>query len=280
MSLYDQVHIRDFYNKYAELETARWDKSIIEQVKLHVHQYFLHQHLKQEETILELGAGTGVFTELLAQYTSKLIVTDLSPVQLKLNKENANKKNYAHQIKNWELADICDLSQFKNESFDKVICYGGPLSYVFDQKIKALSEIKRVLKPNGMAFIGVMNLWGTVNEYLNKIILPVPIADNEKVMATGNLHPSAFTASDHHCHLFTATELKNDLQQVGFELITLSASNCLSASRQKEVESIKDSGEKWEYFLDLELRACQSAGMVESGTHLIAIVQNKKPSID
>jgi len=126
-----------------------------------------------------------------------------------------------------------------------------------------------------MAFIGVMNLWGTVNEYLNKIILPVPKSENEKVMQTGNLHPSAFTASDHHYHMFTATELKNDLQQVGFELITLSASNCLSVSRQKEVEGIQNSPEKWEYFLDLELRACQSSGMIESGTHLIAIVRKK-----
>ncbi len=150
------------------------------------------------------------------------------------------------------------------------------MSYVFDQKIKALTEIKRVLKTNGIAFIGVMNLWGTVNEYLNKIILPVPKSDNEKVMRTGNLHPSSFTASDHHCHMFTAEELKNDLQQVGFELIALSASNCLSVSRQKEVEDIKNSREKWEYFLDLELRACQSAGMVESGTHLIAIVRKNE----
>ncbi len=276
MSLYDQAHIRNFYNEYAERETARWDKSIIEQVKLHVHQHYLHQHLKQKDSILELGAGSGVFTELLTQYTSNLTVTDLSPVQLKLNKEKANKDNYAHRIKNWALADICDLSKFKNNSFDKVVCYGGPLSYVFDQKIKGLTEIKRVLKPNGLAFIGVMNLWGTVNEYLNKIILPVPKSDNEKVMATGNLHPSSFTASDHHCHMFTAEELKNDLEKVGFRLLTISASNCLSVSRQKEVEAIRNSREKWEYFLDLELRACQSTGMVESGTHLIAIVQKKR----
>jgi len=110
-----------------------------------------------------------------------------------------------------------------------VVCYGEPLSYVFEQKTKALAEIKRVLKPKGIAFLGVMNLWGTAHEYLTKIILPVAMEDNEKVMQTGNLHPSAFTASNHHCYMFTATELKQDIKEVGFKLLQISASNCLSA---------------------------------------------------
>ena len=185
MQLYNQEHIRAFYDKYATLETERWNKSIVEQVKLHVHQQYLHQFLIKGEAILELGAGTGVFTKLLATYTSNLIVTDLSPVQLKLNKEKAIREKYAERIQSWQLADICDLAQFNNQSFDKVICYGGPLSYVFEQKIKALLEIKRVLKPKGMAFLGVMNLWGTVHEYLTKIILPVAEEDNEKMRGAG-----------------------------------------------------------------------------------------------
>jgi len=120
-----------------------------------------------------------------------------------------------------------------------------------------------------------MNLWGTAHEYLTKIILPVAIEDNEKVMETGNLHPSAFTTSDHHCHLFTAEELRKDIAKAGFKLLQMSASNCLSALRAETLEDLKKNTKKWKYFLDLELRACQSPGMIESGTHLIAIVQKK-----
>lgn len=275
MELYDQRHIQSWYNEYGEQETLRWNKSIVEKVKFYIHHYHLDQHINEGDRILELGAGTGVFTRELAKYASDIVVTDLSPVQLELNKRNAEREAYAKRIKTWNIADICDLKDYQSQSFDKVVCYGGPLSYVFEKKTLALSEIKRVLKPNGVALLSVMNLWGTVREYLNKIILPIPQKENEKVIKTGNLHPSSFAPSDHYCHMFRSDEFKRDLEKAGFEILTLSASNCLSALRADELEELQKDEEKWKYFLSLEVRACRSPGMLESGTHLIAVVKSR-----
>ena len=87
MELYDREHIKDFYNDYGELETQRWNKSIVEQVKYFVHLHYLNRFVESGDSILELGAGTGMFTKELARYASDLVVTDLSPVQLELNKQ-------------------------------------------------------------------------------------------------------------------------------------------------------------------------------------------------
>lgn len=273
MDLYDQEHIRNFFDEYAEKETLRWERSIVEKVKHYVHLHYLKKYIEKDDLILELGAGTGVFTKELAEFSKNLTVTDLSPVQLNHNEKNAEKGKFQDRIKDWKITDICDLSEFANDTFDKILCYGGPLSYVFEKKLKALSEMKRVLKPGGIALISVMNLWGTVNQYLTDIMLEISRDDNEKIIKTGNLHPTSFAPSKHYCHMFTLEELITDIENAGFENLEISASNCLSSLRANELEEIFKNKEKWNYFLELEIRACRSKGMIESGTHIIAAIR-------
>jgi predicted TPR repeat methyltransferase len=83
--LYDPKHIRDYYDQYGDLETNRWEKSIVEKVKYFIHLHYLQKYFNMDEDILELGAGTGMFTQEIVKYAQKLVVTDLSSVQLHLN---------------------------------------------------------------------------------------------------------------------------------------------------------------------------------------------------
>jgi len=272
VKLYDQKHIRNFYDQYGDSESRRWEKSIVEKVKYCVHLHYLQRYIKPSSLVLELGAGTGMFTKEVIGCTNRLVVTDLSPVQLKLNQERAHREGYFQQIQDWKIVDICDLSEFDDNSFDTIICYGGPLSYVFEHNRKALSEMHRVLKPGGIGLISVMNLWGTVNQSLITILNSFHPDDNEKIIATGNLHPSSFNDSDHHCHMYRSREFIELLEQSGFEILQTSASNCLSTQRATELMELENDQQKWNYFLDLEIRACRSEGMIESGSHLIAIV--------
>ncbi|MBT8218685.1 MAG: class I SAM-dependent methyltransferase [Bacteroidia bacterium] len=272
MHLYDQDHIRNFYNDYGELETSRWDKSIIEKVKFQVHQHYLTKHIQPGDVVLELGAGTGMFTKEIIKNSKGLVVTDLSPVQLDLNKKRASDSGYLDSIQQWALVDICDLSPFDDQQFDKVVCYGGPLSYVFEKDTVALGEIKRVLKPNGIALLSVMNLWGSINQSMTSI-LTISKEDNDKIISTGNLHPSTFTDSSHHCHMYRSEEFIATLQESGFEIIALSASNCLSTRRAEDLEAMESDPDKWAYFMDLEISASKSPGMIDSGSHMIVVVR-------
>ena len=168
MTEYNPDWVRTFYDEYGEREWERWDKSPIEQVKFEVHLHYLKEYLGSDDRILEIGAGAGRFTQKLAEISAKIVVADISPIQLQLNRENAYKLGFSEPIERWVECDIFDLrSHFREEEFDAIVCYGGPLSYVFGERDKAIQELLRVTKPGGLLFFGVMSLWGTVHHHLS-----------------------------------------------------------------------------------------------------------------
>jgi ubiquinone/menaquinone biosynthesis C-methylase UbiE len=148
MATYNPDWVKSYYDQYGHKEWQRWDLSLVEQVKFQVHLYYLRLYIKETDRILEIGAGAGRFTQELARISKQIVVADISPGQLQLNRENAQSLGYASAIEGWIEADMCDLkSHFAEATFDAVVCYGGPLSYVFGERHKAIAELLRVTKP-------------------------------------------------------------------------------------------------------------------------------------
>ena len=114
-----------------------------------------------------MGAGAERFTRDLAGACRSIVVADIAPVQLRLNRERAEEFGFAELVERWVECDVCDLqAHFKDEEFDAVVCYGGPLSYAFEERERAVREIMRVTKPGGLLFLSVMSLWGAVHHFL------------------------------------------------------------------------------------------------------------------
>jgi len=113
------------------------------------------------KTILELGCGNASMTKQLATNGSnrKIIACEVDQLQhkknLNLNIENIEfKLNSAQDIK---LEDECIDMIFMFKSFHHI---------PYDLMKKALSEIKRVLKPNGLVYISEPLFMGEQNELI------------------------------------------------------------------------------------------------------------------
>jgi len=112
---------------------------------------FLDKYLKNAEgrkTALDLGSNLGLFTELMRRkgYDSCGIEIDKEKVKWAKN--------------NWKAKFIHGSAEkipFKNNAFDLIIML-DTLEHVIDRN-RALSEINRVLKPDGTAIITVPNTW-------------------------------------------------------------------------------------------------------------------------
>jgi SAM-dependent methyltransferase len=275
MSNYDPNWIRTHYDQYGEKEWQRWDRSLVEQVKFEVHLHYLRQAISPGDRVLEIGAGPGRFTQHLAQITAvpgtaRLVVADISPVQLELNRQNAPKLGFEDAVERWVECDICELGpHFQDGEFDAVVCYGGPLSYVFDQAEHAIHELARVTRPGGVLLFGVMSIWGSVHHLL-PAIFEVDLDVNREIIGSGDLLPE-HEVGTHYCHFYRAAELRELLEGCGLTVEVLSASDCLAANWGEALEKIHEDAEAWRFLMEIEIEACCEPGCVDMGTHTIAV---------
>ena len=106
-------------------------------------------HVLPEERILELGAGSGLWTEHLAG-----VLRGENPITAAVfNEEYARK---AKELPGTEFVHVTDLGALKAESFDYVV---GTAILCHDQYPQNLRAIHRLLKPGGQLLFFEGNCW-------------------------------------------------------------------------------------------------------------------------
>lgn len=273
VSSYQPETVIQYFDEFGVREWERLIQSPADEVSLFVHTHYLKKHISPNQQVLEIGAGAGRFTQILASLNAQILVADISNVQLELNKKFAAEYDFNQAVKDWQQVDICDLSQFKSNSFDSIVAYGGPFSYVLDKRDVALSECIRVLKPNGLLLLSVMSLWGSAHGFLDGV-LSLPPETNQKITTTGDITPATFPERrNNFMHMFRSKELIDWLKQAGFEILDKSASNCISLTWNEKLKQVRDNAEKWNELLRMELEASADEGCLNMGTHIIAVAR-------
>ena len=259
-----------FYDQYGEQEWERFARHPASRVNLYIHTHYLRQHVRPGARVLEVGAGPGRFTQVLADLGCRVVVTDLSPVQLDLHRKHARELGFEEAVESRHFLDVCDLSSLASDSFDIVLCYGGPLSYVFGRAAEGMRECVRKCRPGGRVLASVMSLWGTCERYL-AAVLQIPTADNRRITDTGDLTPANWEAVTHRCHMFRAREFRALAEGAGLKVVAMSASNCLSAAHDQVLGEVREDSAEWQELLRMELEACSEAGCLDMGTHIVLV---------
>ncbi|MCC7053218.1 MAG: methyltransferase domain-containing protein [Gemmatimonadaceae bacterium] len=269
---YDRASIASYFDEFGDREWTRLQESPAAEVKLHVQSHYLRQYVATGARVLDIGAGAGRFTQVLASLGASIAVADVSPVQLALNRTYASAYGFAAAVTEWTEADVCDLSRYADSAFDAVVCYGGPLSYVFERRDDALGELCRVTKPGGCVLMSVMSLWGSIHEKLPGVFT-TDATDNARIVATGELRFATTEGNRHQCHLFRADEFRALLGATGWELLAISASNCLSTVWGAPLETIRADARRWDELLAMEVEATRQAGCLDAGSHILAVIR-------
>ena len=273
-NLYDPNFVARYFDELGEREWTRLVNTPADEIKLYIHSHYLEKYIRKDDFVFDIGAGPGRFTQLLVTLGATAIVADISREQIELNKRYARELGFAHGVKDWMQLDICDMSTFADETFDAVVCYGNPIGYVFEKKDQALSEVLRVLKPRGKAFLSVASLWGSLHELL-PAVLTVDPDKNADIIRTGDLYFDASEGLRHQCHLFRASEFREFLETHRVSIVELSASNCVSGVWGDKLTEVRADSARWNELLRMELEASRQPGCLDMGTHLLAVIEKE-----
>lgn len=119
----------------------------------HIARYFLACQYTNYKTILDAGCGTGYGSYLIGKYGQgkQIQAVDLSPQTIAFAKENYGKSNIDFHIDN-----ILRLKTIKDKTIDLAISF-EVIEHIAKQNT-FLSQIKRVLKNNGIFIVSTPNV--------------------------------------------------------------------------------------------------------------------------
>ncbi|WP_413450427.1 class I SAM-dependent methyltransferase [Georgenia phoenicis] len=270
MTTEDRARVREYYDRLAGGEHDRLVADIAGRVSLEVHRHFLARFVSRGQRVLEIGAGPGRFTTELAGLGCSAVVTDVSPVQLELNREHLAGTPAETAVERRELLDVCDTSRYADGEFGAVLAFGGPLSYAFEDTEVALRGLLRITRPGGTVVASVMSMLGTWRHRLDGVMqLAAAVGEdvNDAVLRTGDLRH--VPGADHVCQMFRAREIERLAAAAGGRLLATSASNWASLGNDDVLRPVEADPGRWSRFLQHEIDACAELGAADGGTHIL-----------
>ena len=172
---------------------------------------FLFDNINEGDRVLDLGCGNGRFSEIILPRAS-YVGLDNSERLIALAKNRYPDAEFV-------VADALDIP-FPDNSFDKVYSI-ALLHHIasLEMRQQVLSEIKRVLKPNGLAIITVWDLWSKPKRKRSIIwqsflsFLGLSKLDLCDVMIEWQ------GVKDFYFHCFSPYSFKKLIQESGFDII-------------------------------------------------------------
>jgi ubiquinone/menaquinone biosynthesis C-methylase UbiE len=123
-------------------------------------------YVKKGQVVADLGCGPGFYTIALADCVGnegRVYAVDTDEKVIQALEKKMEKGSY-HNIKT-HTSSASDLSFIKDGTVDFILANGLLCSMSPQQLESAVTEMKRILKPNGHAYLSVAKGWGS---YMNK----------------------------------------------------------------------------------------------------------------
>jgi ubiquinone/menaquinone biosynthesis C-methylase UbiE len=214
--------ITAYYNQGREQNRLAAGTGSLEQVRT---LDILSRFLPKTGVVMDIGGGAGVYALPLAKLGYQVHLVDLIPLHVE-QAQQASAEQPDFPLASVHLGDARHL-YFEDNTADAALLF-GPLYHLTERedRVQALKEAYRILKPGGQVFVATISRFATVMDgFKSKFILDDQLADSVKQTLLTGQHrnptqsPGYFTTAYFH----TPEEVPAEIEDAGFTWKTLLA---------------------------------------------------------
>lgn len=261
--------IINYYKSYNEDE--RITASNARRIEFVITTSILDEYVKSQDRILEVGAGTGVYSFYYADKGNEVVATDLTPSNVEVINEKLAAKDKKVNIKA-EVVDATDLSRYESESFDVVTCL-GPIYHITEEapRNKCIEESLRVLKKGGILAIAYINKHYILHnvmlkdtKYLNKDFI-------DKILETGVIREGEKECFWTDAFFTTPTDMELLLKNYDVDIVDHVGTDGMTSFFRGDVDGMND--EEYSNWLYYALCSCRDRDILGMSNHGLLVVR-------
>ena len=210
--------------------------------------------------IMDIGAGTGAYCIPLADEGYTVSAVEMVKHNLGILKKKT-------KLVNARQGNACNMKKYADDTFDVTLLF-GPMYHLFsnEDKIKALSEAKRITKPGGVIFVAyVMNEYGVITYCFKERHI-------REIMENHRLTEDFHTVSQvENLYDYVRIEDINKLnQQCGLKRKMIISPDGAADYMRQYLNKLDE--EEFQYFLDYQLSICERQDLIGAGAHTVDIL--------
>ncbi len=214
--------------------------------------------------VLDIGAGTGAYSIDLLNRGFDVTSVELVKHNIDIFKQNCPRANVIQ-------GNALDLSMFNDSSFDVVLLF-GPMYHLLkeEEKIKALSEAKRVCKDNGYIITSYyMNEYAIITYGFMKNNIREAL-ENKQI--DNNFH--MLNLEDDLYSMVRLEDINEFNEKLNLKRVKIIASDGPSNYIRPYLNKLSE--EDYNLFIEYQLKMCEREDLLGASTHLVDIVRVKK----
>lgn len=219
--------------------------------------------INANSTVLDIGAGTGVYTIHLAPKVKE--VTAFEPSSSNFKTLEQKTKEFSN-IKSYNMSSF-DLKDLQANYFDLVLIF-GPMYHLSDEKDRkdVLKEAKRVCKDGGHILISFINH--------DMVLISETINFNTDIFSGPSYNIEKQRLIDRPFVFFKLNEARKMIEESDIKIKEIIASDGFAEVLSEKLEEMTE--ESFKHYLDWHLRHCKDPETLGATNHLLFVCKNKK----